>query len=318
MIKKKILVCGATGFMGRSTVKTITKRNDFEVYGTYFNSKPYNDPNVNLIKSDLTKIEDVKKVIRGKDIIIQFAANCTGVADIINRPYIHVTDNIIMNSLIFREAFEQNTSQVIFPSCSTMYHSSDNPLKESDFMANKIPKEYLACGQYKVYLENQCKLFAGLGKTKFTVMRHSNSYGGPYDRFDLEKSHVFGATITKIMTAKEGESINVWGTGEEERDLVYVFDVVSFIEKAIDNQKTWFELVNVGQGKSISVSNLVKKIINISGKNLTIKYDASKPTIKTKVCLDITNAKEKFGWSPQVSLDEGIKRTINWYKKNLL
>jgi len=119
------------------------------------------------------------------------------------------------------------------------------------------------------------------------------------------------------MTAKEGDSIIVWGDGQEERDLLYVSDVLSFIEKAIDKQENQFELMNVGLGKSISISDLVKKIIKISKKNLKIEYDISKPTIKTRVSLDCTKAKEKFDWSPKVSLDEGIKKTIDWYRKNL-
>jgi len=301
MNKKNVLVCGATGFMGRNTAETLAKRDDFEMYGTYFDSKPYDNPKIKMFRANLTKTGDVKKAVKNMDIVVQFAANCTSVSDIINRPYIHITDNVIMNSLIFREAFEQNISHVIFPSCSTMYHSSNIPLKETDFKSDKIPKKYLACAQYKVYMEEQCKLFAELGKTKYTAMRHSNAYG-PYDRFDSKNSHVLGATITKIMTAKDGDSIIVWGTGEEKRDLLYVYDIVSFIEKAIDNQKTQFELVNVGLGESISISNLVKKIIDISGKDLKIEYDSSKPTIKTKVCLNSTKAKEKFVWSPKTSL----------------
>jgi len=78
-----------------------------------------------------------------------------------------------------------------------------------------------------------------------------------------------------------------------------------------------FELVNVGLGKSIPIKELVKKIIDESGKNLKIKYDTSKPTIQTKVALDYSKAKEKFGWEPKHSLEEGIKKTLQWYKQNI-
>ncbi len=317
MNKKKILICGVTGFIGRNATEKFAQNPNYKVTGTYFNSSPWHSKNVEMVKADLTQREDVERVVKGKDILIQMAATTSGVRDIINKPYFHVTDNIITNSLIFREAFEQNVSHVIFPSCATMYQSSEKPSKEIDFELDKIPKEYHACGQQKVYLEQQCELFAGLGKTKYTAMRHSNTYG-PYDKYDLKKSHVFGATITKVMTARGGDSITVWGDGQEERDLLYVSDVISFIEKAIDKQKTQFELINVGRGKSISISDLVKKIIEISGKDLKIEYDTSKPTIKTRVSLDCTKAKEKFDWSPKISLDEGIKKTMDWYKENLL
>ena len=124
--------------------------------------------------------------------------------------------------------------------------------------------------------------------------------------------------MTKVMTAPEGGKIIVWGTGEEERDLLYVSDIVSFIEEALDKQKSQFELINVGYGSSVSVANLVKMIIEASGKNLKIEYDATKPTIKTKVALDSTKAKKIFGWKPKISLKEGIKITMDWYKENIL
>ena len=122
--------------------------------------------------------------------------------------------------------------------------------------------KYYGVGWTKVYIEKMSKFFAGLGRTKHTVIRHSNTYG-PYDKYDLEKSHMFGATIAKIMTADEGDEIVVWGDGLTERDLLYVDDVVDFIHKAIDNQKTDYELYNVGYGKSISVKQIVQKIIEI-------------------------------------------------------
>jgi len=117
---------------------------------------------------------------------------------------------------------------------------------------------------------------------------------------------------------KDGRKIVVWGTGEEERDLLYVSDLVDFVDLAIKKQKNKFELFNVGCGYSISIKDLVKKIIDHSGKNLEIEYDLSKPTIKTKLRLDATKAKSLLGWKPKVSLDQGIRKTMEWYKSNIL
>jgi nucleoside-diphosphate-sugar epimerase len=122
--------------------------------------------------------------------------------------------------------------------------------------------------------------------------------------------------MTKVLTNKSGEIV-VWGTGEEERDLLYISDLVEFVELALDKQKEQFELVNVGLGSSISINDLVSKIIQKSGKSIKIKYDVSKPTIKTKLFLDITKAYRIFEWKPQISLEEGIQRTIIWYKNNI-
>jgi nucleoside-diphosphate-sugar epimerase len=119
------------------------------------------------------------------------------------------------------------------------------------------------------------------------------------------------------MQAKQNGEIIVWGTGQEERDLLYVDDLTNFIKTAIDKQETMFELVNIGLGKSISVSDLVKKIIKVSRKDLTINYNADKPSIMTKVALDCTKAKERLGWEPKTTLEQGIKKTIQWYKENI-
>lgn len=316
MNKTKILICGSTGFIGRNICETLAKRQDLEIYGTYFKSKPYEHLMVNMLYADLTNKEDVDRVVKGMHIIIQAAATTSGVKDIVTKPYCHVTDNAIMNSLIFRSAYEYKISHVVFFSCTVMYQPSNNPVKETDFDANKgIYHNYFGVGWTKVYIEKLCEFYSRIENTKYTVIRHSNIYG-PYDKFDLERSHVFGATMTKVMTAKDGSSIVVWGSGKEERDLLYISDLVNFVEIAIDKQESKFELFNVGYGSSISISNLVKRIIACSGKDIKIEYDLSQPTINTKLCLDTDKAKTSIGWSPGVSLDEGIKKTMDWYMKN--
>ena len=315
-MKKKTLVCGATGFIGRNIAESLAKRDDFEVYGTYLNSKPLDNPRIKMIQADLTNKDNVNQVAKGMDIIVQAAATTSGAKDIVTKPYYHVTDNAVMNSLIFRSAHEHKVSHVVFFSCSVMYQSSKVPVRETDFDANQeIHQSYFGVGWTKVYIEKMCEFYSRLGCTKYTVIRHSNIYG-PYDKFDLEKSHVFGATMTKVMTAKNGSKIVVWGAGEEERDLLYISDLVNFVELAIDKQESEFALYNVGYSSSISVNDLVKKLIAGSGKDIKIEHDSSKPSIKTKLCLDIAKAKDSLGWFPKISLDEGIQKTMNWYKAN--
>jgi len=286
-----------------------------ELFGTYFKSKPLANPGIKMIRADLTNKDDVAKAVEGMDIIIQAAATTSGAGDIVNKPYYHVTDNAVMNSLIFRAAHEYGVSHVVFFSCTVIYQSSDTPVKETDFDESKeIYPNYFGVGWTKIYIEKLCEFYSRIGCVKYTVIRHSNIYG-PHDKFDLEKSHVFGATMTKVLTNLDGKLV-IWGTGEEERDLLYVSDLVKFVTLAINNQESKFEIFNVGSGSSISVSGLVKKIINHSGKDICIEYDKSKPTIKTKLCLDTSKAKKSFGWSFEVTLDEGIRKTIDWYKSN--
>lgn len=317
METKKVLVCGATGFIGRNISETFTRDERFLVYGTYFKSKPLHNSGITMVEADLTNKNDVDRAIKGMDIIIQAAATTSGAKDIVNAPYYHVTDNVIMNALLFRAAFEYKLSHLVFFSCTTMYQSGDRPVKETDFDANKeVIRSYFGGAWTKIYNEKMCEFYSRIGLAKFTVIRHSNIYG-PYDKFDLEKSHVFGATVTKVMTAREGDKIVVWGSGEEERDLLYVSDLVDVVKCVIDKQRSRFELINVGCGSSISVSDLVKKVITHSGKSIDIAYDLTKPHIKTRLRLDISKVKRLFGWSPKVSLDEGIKKTLSWYQDNI-
>ena len=317
---KNILICGATGFIGRNLLEFYNKK-DYNITATYFKTEfvtlNQEYKNVKWVKCDLRNPDDVKSVMSGIDIVLQFAATTSGANDIVNRPYIHVTDNAVMNSLILRECYEQNVEHIIFPSCTVMYQPADYAQKESDWNAqDEIFPTYFGVGNTKVYIEKMCEFFSRLGRTKHTVLRHSNMYG-PHDKYDLEKSHVFGATITKVMTNKDGV-LNVWGTGEGGRDLLHVDDLVNFVDLSINKQESNYELFNVGLGKATKIIDLIKKIIKHSGKELKIEHDLSKPTIPTSLFLDCSKAKKLLGWEPSVDIDDGIIKTIDWYKNNLI
>ena len=317
--KTKVLVCGANGFIGRNIIEKLSKRDDLEVYGTYFNAQPDDllskNKNISLIKADLTQKLVVDGIIKGKDVVIQAAAVTSGSKDILEKPYIHVTDNAIMNSLIFKSCFDHKVSHVVFFSCTVMYPNQKAPVKEKDFNY-QITNKYFGVGWTKVYLEKMCEFYSRISNTKYTAIRHSNIYG-PFDKYDLERSHFFGATITKALTNKDGK-ILVWGDGSEERDLLYVSDLVDFVEAVLKKQKEPFELINLGMGSAFSVKEVIEKIITISQKKLKLEFDTSKPTIKFNLAVNIDKAKKIYNWKPKVSLKEGIRRTISWYRQNIL
>ena len=195
-----------------------------------------------------------------------------------------------------------------------MYQSSKKPLKEKDFNPSKeLFSNYFGVGNTKLYIEKMCEFYSKIGTTKFTCIRHSNIFG-PHDKFDLNKSHFLGASITKVMTANK--KIIVWGDGKEERDLLYIDDLVNFVKLSIKNQKKNFRIYNCGLGKSYSVENVIKKIINISKKKIAIVYDKNQPSIKTKLSLNCKLAKKELGWKPIIGLDKGILYTIKWWKDN--
>ena len=323
---KKILLCGANGFIGKNLLKRFSNREEYEVLATYNKTEPttrvghdrdsYGE-NVRWVRADLRDRWVVEDIMRQDiDIVLQYAATTTGAKDIVSKPYIHVTDNAVMNSLLLREAYESGVEHFIMPSCTIMYKPSEVPLTENDFNeSEEIYPTYYGAGNTKVYLEKMCKFYAGLGRTKHTVLRQSNIYG-PHDKYDLEKSHVFGATVTKVMT--NDERVVVWGSGEEERDFLYVEDLVNLVEAAIEKQATEYELANASFGQSLSIKDLVRTVVDVSGKDLKIEYDETKPTIKTKLAIDNARANEIFGWSPENDLVGGLNKTIEWYKNNEL
>ena len=131
---------------------------------------------------------------------------------------------------------------------------------------------------------------------------------GPHDKFDLERSHVFGATVT---TGHDGGGVpsRSGATGEEARDLLHVSDLVDFVERAVDRQQTACELVNVGAGYALAIKDLVTKIVAASGKALEIKHDLS-ATDDQDLLWRSTSAGQKLcsAWAPRVPLGRGHRR----------
>lgn len=313
--RQRILVCGATGFIGRNIVEKLAAQTDIDLVAVEHEKPHFRCPKVTWIQADLTNEKDVAHALSDVDIVIQAAATTSGAGDIINRPYIHTADNAIMNSHIFRAAYEQSIAHVVFFSCTVMYPSSQQALFEEDFTGEIMP-QYFGVGWTKVYIEKMAEFYASLGRTKYTVLRHSNIYG-PHDKYDLDRSHMFGATITKVMTTQD-DKVVVWGEGEEKRDLLYVEDLITSVELAIERQEKPFGLYNIGSGEAFDVKDIVTRIIAASGKDLDIEFDRTKPTIKTSLFLDCTKAKNEIGWERSTLLKDGITATLRWYNARSL
>jgi len=311
---KKVLICGATGFIGKNITLGLSGNKNYEIHAVRYKRPAYQtSDNVKWHKADLRNPNSIDKLIKGMDIVIQAAATTSGSKDIVSKPYIHVTDNAVINSYMFRSSYAHKIKHFIFPSCTVMYPSSKKPTKERDYNG-KIIDKYKGAGETKVYLEKIAKFYSMLSDTKFTIIRHSNIYG-PHDKYDLDKSHVFGATITKVMRAKG--NLDVWGDGSEIRDFLHAEDLVNFIKKAISKQKTQYEIYNCGSGKPITVKALCNLIVKISKKPLKIKFDKNKPTIPFDMYLNCNKAKKDLGWVPKITIESGITKTISWWKKNI-
>ncbi len=316
MKRKRLLICGATGFIGRNLAESFSRQDQFQTIGVYHLKPPFEYPGLEWIQADLTSSTDVERALTGVDVVIQAAATTSGAKDIVTRPHIHVADNAVMNSLLFRAAFDQKVGHIVFFSCTIMLQTSERGQTEDDFDANApIHPRYFGAGWTKVYLEKMSEFYSRIGPTRYTVIRHSNVYG-PHDKFDLERSHVFGATVTKVMTSRDGRII-IWGSGEEGRDLLYVDDLYDCVDRAIRSQAGPFALYNCGYGEVIAVKDLVGKIIEKSGRSLRVEYDLSQPSIKTSLFLDCRKAKRELGWERTTSLDRGIEQTLAWWRAHM-
>lgn len=316
-MEKKILILGATGFIGRNLTQYFLNESNCRIHAGFNRRKPFLSPGIQWHEIDLTFGSQVDLLIKDikPDILIQAAASTSGSKDIITNPSIHVTDNAVMNSYIFRSAVEARVKHLIFFSCTVMYPSGEKPIKEMEFDANEtIRNEYFGAAHTKLYLEKLCEFYSKLDKTKFTVVRHSNIFG-PHDKFDLEKSHFLGATVSKVMLARD--KIRVWGSGLEKRDLLYVDDLCAFVNLVIKHQVSSFEIFNCGSGVAVRLMDVVALIIKQSRKVLVVENELGKPSIPTALCLNFDKAKNELGWSPKISLEEGISRTISWWEKSI-
>ncbi len=313
-MKKNILICGASGFIGKNLLLFFLKKNKYKIIATYNKNKPKNKfKNVKWVKTDLTKFNECIKVTKNIDIVLQCAATTSGSRDIIYSPFLHVTDNAVMNSYLLKACYINKIRHFLFTSCTVMYKNSKKSLKENQVEENKIFKSYYGVGHTKLYVEKMCKFFSDISNIKFTIIRHSNIYG-PHDKFDEKKGHFIGSSIYKIFN-KKNKVIKIFGKGNEMRDFLYIDDLTSFVDLAIKRQKESFQIFNCSYGKSYKIKNILNKIITISRINKKIKHILSGKNINVNILVNSNKAKTLLGWRPKIDINKGIFNTIDWFKK---
>ena len=140
---------------------------------------------------------------------------------------------------------------------------------------------------------------------------------GPRDNFDPESSHVIPALIKKFAEAVEDNhrTVEIWGTGAASREFLYVDDCARAIVLAAEHYNKP-DPVNIGAGREISIKELVTLIGNLTGFEGKIHWDSSKPDGQPRRCLDVSRAKQEFGFEARTTFEEGLKATIDWYKNN--
>tara|TARA_B100000519_G_C14216432_1_gene425192 strand:- start:247 stop:1233 length:987 start_codon:yes stop_codon:yes gene_type:complete len=310
---KAVLVAGGAGFVGTNLIKKLIILGANVSATLHKNTSMINNENINYINCDLRKPEDCKKVCKTMDYVFMCAANTSGAKVISTTPLVHMTPNIIMNINMLEAAYETGVEKFLFISSNTVYPNTDFPVRESD-VNNQFYESYHIVAWMKRFTEIICDIYSNRIKNpmKTVIIRPGNLYG-PYDKFDWEKSKVIPALIRRSL--EKHDPFIVWGDGMDIKDFLYIDDFVEGLILAMEKIED-FQPVNIASGKPVTIRDALDQILHHANyQNANIEYDLSMPTMIPKRIIDIALANELLNWEPKISLQEGIGRTIDWYKE---
>ena len=295
---KKVVVTGGAGFLGQHLVKKL-KEKGVETF-------------IPLIEEyDLRKIEDCKKIVEGQDIVIHLAAVVGGIEFNRSNPGSIYFDNISMNTNILEASRQANIKKFVGISSACAYpKAAEVPLKEDDLFDGPPEETNGPYGYTKRMLVVQSQAYNQQYGMNAINLLLFNIYG-PGDNFNLKNSHVIPALITKCLDVKD--EITVWGDGTPTRSFLYVEDAAEGIINATEKYNSP-EPINIGNSIEISIKELLEKIKEYTNFQGKIVWDTTKPNGQPRRCTDVTKSKELFSFEAKTSLDEGLKKTIEWYK----
>jgi len=316
---KKVLVCGAGGFIGGHMVKRL-KELGYWVRGVDIKKHlflPVDETCDEFCLGDLRDSDFVKQVCKGIDYVYQFAADMGGAGFIFTGKN---DANIMYNSAMINlnvldESLKNNVKRIFFSSSACIYpeHNqmdSNNPnCEESSAYPAAPDSEY---GWEKLFSERLYLAHKKNHNLDVRVARYHNIFG-PYGVYDGGREKAPAAFCRKVSEAEDKTSIEVWGDGSQTRSFLFIDDCIDATYRLMNSD--FVGPVNIGSEEIISIQNLAKKVIKISNKNIKIK------NIEGPLGVMGRNShnkliKEKLGWEPSVSLDEGLKRTFAWIDKN--
>jgi GDP-L-fucose synthase len=302
---KRVLVTGGAGFLGQHVIKQLKKEKPKLIFVP--RSKDY----------DLRKKSVVKKLVQDYDIIIHLAANVGGIGYNQEHPAELYYDNMLMGVHMIHESYKAGVEKVVALGTICAYPKyTPVPFKEEDLWIGYPEETNAPYGLAKKMMLVQSQAYKDQYNFNSIFLLPTNLYG-PHDNFDPKSSHVMPALIKKFLEAKESnaEEVIVWGTGSPTREFLYVEDAAKAIVMATKNYNGG-EPINLGSSFEISIAELSHTIGDIVKYQGKITFDITKPDGQPRRKIDTTKAKEEFGFRSQTTFKKGLKKTIEWYKKN--
>lgn len=304
---KCVVVTGGGGFLGSFVVDQLRAKDCRQI--VIPRSRDY----------DLVQMDAVKQLYRDTkpDLVIHLAARVGGIGANQSNPGRFFYDNLMMGTQLIEVGRQQGLKKFVATGTICAYPKfAPIPFKEDDIW-NGYPEETNApYGLAKKMMLAQSQAYRDQYGFNSIVLFPVNLYG-PRDNFDLQTSHVIPALIRKCVSAKEEgrAAITLWGDGSPTREFLYVEDAAEGILLAAEHYDGNLP-VNLGTGEEISIRDLAKLIAAEVGFTGQIQWDTTKPNGQPRRCLDVSRAKQLFGFQAKHGLSDGLKKTVQWFQSN--
>lgn len=313
---KKVLVTGGTGFIGSHVVEKLVNLGSTL---TVLDRKPLGNikyiphiiKSIKLIKGDLTDPGVAYKACKNQDIVLNLAARVGGIEYNRTHQGTMLHDNLAIATSMIEAARKAKVERFLVVSSACVYpHDALIPTPETEGFRGEPEETNSGYGWAKRIAELLGKYYSEEFGLKVAVVRPYNAYG-PRDHFESESSHVIPALIKRVL---DGENpVRVWGSGKQTRAFLYVEDLADGMISAIE-KFPYPDPINLGTDEEVSIAELIQKIITISGVKATVKFDKSKPDGSPRRNCVNTSARKNIGFIAKTTLNEGLKKTIDWYR----
>jgi GDP-L-fucose synthase len=308
--KKKILVTGGTGLIGSELVHLLLKLDIKKIRVVSLDEKLFDDPRVEFVKSDLRYLANCEDCCDGIDVVFNLMGVTGSPAMTFEKPASFMVPNLLVSINMLEAARRKKTKRYLYTSTYGVYGHVDVMKEENMWSLYPSDKDKYA-GWAKRMGELQVEAYVKeYNWHEIAIVRPANVYG-PRANFDPKNSMVVASLIKRAIDGQN--PLVVWGDGSAVRDFIHCRDVAQGMIDVIE--KNIYEPLNLGSGEGKSIKELVELIVKNLKNPPEVIFDSSKPSGDKLRILDITKAKS-FGIEAKISLNDGIKETIEWYKKN--